>query len=181
MKKMIWVFLLAFGLILSWTVGIAGDFYVVPVKGQYKSWDTKIAGATRFKLILDGEAVLDRETGLVWEKETPNAKRGWQYAIEYCYMLNKGGRKGWRVPTIEELASLVDPGKTYPSLPDGHPFTCPDPDYLEENYWSSTTYEGEPDKKWVVFFANGYITNYTKTGNAYCVRCVRGGYGYNAR
>ena len=65
MQRMLLVCLLVFGLFVGWAVLIGADFYVVPVKGQVTSWDKKISGATRFTLVLDGDAVLDRETGLV--------------------------------------------------------------------------------------------------------------------
>ena len=34
-----------------------------------------------------------------------------------------GGTKGWRLPSVAELASLVDPANSNPALPTGHPFS----------------------------------------------------------
>jgi len=94
---------------------VGADFYVIPTKGQVTSWDKKIPGATRFQLVLDGAAVLDKETGLVWEKSPDTeslARKPWKSttettADEYCYKREIAGRKGWRLPTVEELASTA--------------------------------------------------------------------------
>jgi len=91
-------------------------------------WSQRLPVSERFKLVLDTgilmpqyPAVLDKETGLVWERDTNNTMGDWYDACDYCYNLALGGRKGWRLPTVEELSSLVDPLKSNPSLPDGHP------------------------------------------------------------
>ena len=55
-------------------------------------------------------AVLDRETGLVWELNTDvNVTHTWDGAVMHCYGATIGGRKGWRLPTISELMTLVEP------------------------------------------------------------------------
>src|SRR6202000_3466365 len=45
-------------------------------------------------------------------------------ALNKCLTLIKGGRAGWRLPTLPELGTLFDPsvGSPGPELPDGHPF-----------------------------------------------------------
>ena len=64
MKRMVLICILACVLMLSLSNVCADGFYVIPVRAQVKSWDQKIPGATRFKLVLDDAAVLDKETGL---------------------------------------------------------------------------------------------------------------------
>lgn len=180
MKRMSIGLLLAVMIVFCWTMGIAGDFYVVPVKKQ-QSWDRKITGSARFRLVLDNEAVLDRETGLVWQRATDNDKKKWtdteeDDACAHCYKLEVGGRKGWRLPTIEELATLVDTSNLDPALPTGHLFTNVKTGY----YWSSSTYASYPDDAWYVSFYSGFV-NYSAKTNSYYVRCVRSGHGYDAR
>ena len=176
MKRILWICLLVFGLILGWTLVYAGDFYVIPVKGKFTSWDKKISGSTRFKLVLDGNAALDRETGLVWEKSPDSTTRSWTSACSYCYQREVSNRKGWRLPTVEELASLVDNDNSNPALPTGHPFTN-----VQSYYWSSTTSAGLTSWAYRVLFGDGHVGTYSKSAAATIyVWCVRGGYGHDA-
>jgi len=130
----------------------------------------------RFHLVMNNEAVLDRGTGLVWQRDTENQFINWYQACAYCYTLVRGNRKGWRLPTVEELSTLVDPGQTNPSLPPGHPFT----NVKSSGYWSSTTNASYTDGAWFVYFRYGYVDYNFKANDNY-VRCVRGGHGYDAR
>jgi hypothetical protein len=45
-----------------------------------------------------------------------------------------GGNLQWRLPSINELETLVDCSRHNPALPDGNPFT-----HVRDGYWSSTT------------------------------------------
>ncbi|MFY9269268.1 MAG: DUF1566 domain-containing protein [Candidatus Manganitrophaceae bacterium] len=139
-------------------------------------WSKKLPAAKRFKLVLDGEAVLDKETGLVWER-SPNTVKNWGDAIVHCRQKAIGGRKGWRLPTIEELASLVDPTRSSPALPSGHPFILPTP---TGEYWSSTmapsAFNGFPSQGWVLILGSGNV-NTDHKANGMNVWSVRGGQG----
>jgi len=84
-----------------------------------------------------GAAVLDKETGLVWERSPSTGWQNWNSAQAYCNVSAVGGRKGWRLPTLQELASLVDPTQFNPALPLNHPFQDVTPLF----YWSATTYD----------------------------------------
>ena len=95
------------------------------------TWHQILPSAERFELVMGYNAggvmlypaVLDKETGLVWQRDTDNTPKTWFEAWVYCYQLTLGARKGWRLPTIEELSTLVDPSQSNPALPLGHPFT----------------------------------------------------------
>ena len=78
------------------------------VEAAQPEWSTKIAGAGRFKLVLGGAVTLDKETNLVWEQSPDTNGHTWVEAHTFCNNRAVGGRKGWRLPTIQELASLVD-------------------------------------------------------------------------
>ncbi len=145
------------------------------------TWHQILPAAERFKLVMNNEAVLDRETGLVWEKspywtgDPETTQMIWEYACTHCYIREVGGRKGWRLPTIEELASLVDTSQSDPALPAGHPFTN-----VQSNvYWSSTTYANFVSFARSVQFINGVVGSNPKTAERF-VWCVRGGYGHDA-
>jgi len=70
----------------------------------------------------DDDVVLDKETGLVWERSPATDRKSLGGAIVYSTTRVVSHRKGWRLPAIEELLSLVDPGASNPTLPPGHPF-----------------------------------------------------------
>ena len=170
MKRASWVCLLAFGLILSFSMVDARSSDVVPVKGQSTTWDKKISGATRFKLVLDGQAVLDRETGLVWERSPDTTTFTWNSARNQCYNKVVGDRMGWRLPQIVELASLVDNAQSDPALPPGHPFT----NVQSDVYWSSTI-DWARDA-WGADYDTRIVKLYD-CYTSYYVWCVRGGCG----
>ncbi len=128
----------------------------------------------RFQLVLNGAGVLDKETGLVWEQSpSTSLAPSWASAIDTCLSMSVGGRKGWRLPTIEELSSLVDPIRENPSLPAGHPFTI-----VLSYYFSATTRDDDATLVRGVRFDGGYVGSSSKAAAAF-VWCVRGGQGYD--
>jgi hypothetical protein len=147
-----------------------GPYYATP------SWDQTLPSSTRFIVLSNfaNAAVLDRETGLVWERAPSTSFFDWFTASNHCVQLNLGGRKGWRLPTIQDLASLIDPTQSNPSLPSGHPFTFQLP-----YYWSATTGASLPSVAWLVDFRNGNAFADGKSGGNLVFRawCVRGGTG----
>ena len=136
------------------------------------TWSQIIPGSERFELVMGGDAVLDKETGLVWTKNAKMAQetRTWQDAINYCRDVNIGSRIGWRLPTMEELSSLVDRSQNNPALPDGHSFD----NVQSATYWSSTTYEGDSGDAWHVDMEYSHVY-YTVKSYLYNVWPVRGG------
>ena len=134
------------------------------------SWHQILPAAERFELVMNNEAVLDRETGMVWERDTDATKYDWFMAQEHCYKATIGGRGGWRLPTIEELKTLDDPTQSNPALPNGHPFTR----VQLSSYWSSTTQADFADGAWLFSFASGNAGYYYKS-YSYYVRAVRSG------
>jgi hypothetical protein len=81
-----------------------------------------------------------------------------------------GGTKGWRLPSVVALASLVDPTQSNPALPTGHPFS-----YFQSTfYWSATTLAVDLPAAWVVSFLNGVVGNGINKNNPGLAWCVRG-------
>src|SRR6266404_7333237 len=99
-----------------------GPYYALP------AWDQQIPSAQRFTVLSDwgDAAVLDRETGLVWETEPSSSLLfSWYDAFVTfggCRQRITGNRRGWRLPSVEELSSLIDPTQKFPALPKGNPF-----------------------------------------------------------
>jgi hypothetical protein len=139
--------------------------------------------SSRFKCVLDGEAVLDKETGLVWERTLRDYRDPWSQARYWCNNLSLGGRQGWRLPTVNEMASILD--WSVHGLPNGHPFTVQTTQ--SAYWWTSTTVD-----RW--YMADGSIDDYShwayaipvfgsvvstrpkRLDDAY-IWCVRGGMG----
>jgi len=115
------------------------------------------------------DLVCDKETKLVWTRDANprGIDRPWSDAISYTRQPNVGNplgarfgaRMGWRLPTISEIQTLVDPSKcsptgdlpltdgVNPALPTGHPFLnvqATEDDgstSITRKYWTATTSE----------------------------------------
>jgi len=111
-----------------------GPYYAWP------AWDQTLPSNVRFIVLsnMNNAAVLDRETGLVWERSPVAAGFIWSSAVSTCVARRTGNRFGWRLPTVNELASLFDPSATnVPFLPSGHPFNGLPTD-SSTNFWTVT-------------------------------------------
>ncbi len=80
-----------------------------------------------------------------------------------------GGYSDWRLPTLKELATLVDYSRFDPSIDYGV-----FPSTVSAGYWSSTTIESSTSSAWLVDFYGGNDDN-DGTLSSYYVRAVRGG------
>jgi hypothetical protein len=136
--------------------------------------------SSRFKCVFEDQGVLDLETGLVWERSAGTSEVAWASAESTCLGSFTSGRAGWRLPTAEELQSLIDTNASGPPfLPEGHPFLSASPD---SGYWTATTVSTDASLARVV-----YLDLSTGSGpklsadpgdwNRYW--CVRGGQGFN--
>ncbi|OYY95774.1 MAG: hypothetical protein B7Y41_00305 [Hydrogenophilales bacterium 28-61-23] len=105
----------------------------------------------RFEMLPAG--VLDRLTGLLWRHSANLTAQPvvWRAALVAVAELDReGAGSAWRLPTINELESLVDCAKYSPALPSGHPFAN-----VQDIYWSSTTSLFEPDWAWALYLDKG--------------------------
>jgi len=78
-------------------------------KNPMKSW-TKIDDENqRFQKLSNfhNQAVLDRETGLIWASVIDNVTTNYADGAKQCLLKQVDGHLGWRLPTIEELASVI--------------------------------------------------------------------------
>jgi hypothetical protein len=156
-----------------------GPYYAVP------AWDQKLPASTRFVAVLSEEfctpaceqiatAVLDRETGLVWERIPSTSALIFAQATIVCAAKVRGGRAGWRLPDFDEAASLIDPTVTTGlRLPPGHPFI----NIAARGYWTRTVSPIGTKLRLLVNFDHDLGAIFTPADEAFHrpVWCVRGG------
>ena len=117
--------------------------------------------------------VIDSQTKLEWQDNVTNSKK-WHDTLTYCQELNLNGR-GWRLPNINELKSLIVDTQFAPSIDSKFEYT------QNNSYWSSTRKKISPSTSWSeiwgVNFNSGnttYLTlNRSYTSNSGSIRCVR--------
>jgi hypothetical protein len=138
---------------------------------QLESWDKKIDRPARFVMLnaFNGDAVLDRETQLVWVHAPRDQLRTYSGAFNSCYATEIGGRLGWRLPTMPEVTSLLDRTQSFPPLPPGHPF---DVSALTHDVWTASTVQGTDEAYTQDVTNDGFLGSFAKTGlrNYWCVR-----------
>jgi hypothetical protein len=154
---------------MLWPVRGAG-FDVIPRTGQALCYDSSgkviaCAGSAqdgefrhgaawpdpRFEILQTG--VLDRLTRLLWRYSANLTAQPvvWREALAAVAALNHAGTENfWRLPTINELESLVDCATHSPALPSSHPFVD-----VQDIYWSSTTSLFERDWAWALYLEKG--------------------------
>lgn len=131
--------------------------------------------------------VIDRVTGLVWQRELPARYEGCSGVFEargdqctldeakrYCSRLQIGGRS-WRLPSMLELASLIDMHVEKSPMIDREAFPG---EWSATDYWSSSTVrrlgqrpELHPTSSWD--FLTG-VTSPAPSMKGLSVRCVSG-------
>ena len=108
--------------------------------------------------------------GFEWQEATAPGKYSWSEAIEYCASLSLLGR-GWRLPKIAELFSLVElgePSHTSPTI-NVEAFS----DTLGEGYWSSSSSGDSGQAAWIVNFSDGASRAIGIDAQPQRVRCIR--------
>ena len=164
-----WLFLAGYGSTEA-SAGEQGKPADLP--GVTKNRDNPLPASQRFVILpaFTNDAVLDKTTSLVWEKSPQTTSARWSVARRTCVEKRVGGQIGWRLPSLEELASLVDYSVAPPSLalPPGHPFLS----VQSAVYWSSTRPGEDPKGSWGVHFGLGggaTFINWAHSVQAWCV------------
>jgi hypothetical protein len=138
-----------------------------------KNWQEAHPSAERFLILSEfhDEAVLDKDTSLIWEIAPQTTSVTWNEARVTCAKRVTGGQRGWRLPAPAEMRSLVGPAvdSPIPNIPPGHPFLNIQP----TSYWTVVSEANQPSyAKYVdAFLGNvlSFLQIYT-----YPVWCVRG-------
>lgn len=140
---------------------------------------------------------IDSANRLIWSSRTTTNKN-WSAAVSYCEDdLNEGGYSDWRLPTIDELRTLV---VNCPGTQADGACAISDPDRLSETdrviedcsceevsgnstyyskfgndtqLWSSSDFAESDGYAWRIYFNTANVNVNVKNSNSYPVRCVR--------
>jgi hypothetical protein len=130
---------------------------------------------TAERFVLKGDEAIDKRTALTWAR--CSVGQSWsgnscvgtaitmthEAALSYAQPL-----VGWRVPTVKELASLVDKGCNAPAV-DTEAFPQSS---VVNAFWTSSPYVGNSVNAWAVGFMAGEVF-FSARANRYPVRLVR--------
>ncbi len=105
------------------------------------------------RFTVHGPQVHDHLTDLVWFNPAmlQIPATDWEQALNQAIQAGSPDQN-WRLPSINELESLVDCSASSPALPRDHPFSG-----LEDVYWSSTTSCFEPDWAYALYLNKGAV------------------------
>lgn len=141
-------------------------------------------------------AVMDNDTGLMWERKGSPNPMNHQDAIKYCEDLSLGGYSDWRLPSISELKTLIlgcQSGTEACKLGDrgyrSEACYCKAANqgpgeygyYWQKGiwqakgiwFWSSSVVLNVPENAWYVPFEAGTINSRYRSSGCYA-RCARG-------
>jgi len=126
-----------------------------------------------------GSVVIDTKLRLEWQDNyaVKEIKMRWKEAKRYCQNLTMSGHRDWRLPSYDELLSIVDYKRYDPAIMPG--FKNAASDY----YWSNSFFTGlsgiggdgifPETKSLIVDFGSGYTAFGSREYEEYYVRCVR--------
>jgi Protein of unknown function (DUF1566) len=168
--------------------GLLGVFFSSGNVGRafQSTWVRCVRGPARSATLLDhytigNGTVTDNFTHLTWQRLVDLNAYAWLAAQNYCANLTLAGG-GWRVPSIKELATLVDLEVPYPGplgvepAIDTHAF----PNTPATQFWSSSPLVGQTESAWYVdfyiddtWYGGGIELDNEDAATPDRVRCVR--------
>ncbi len=115
----------------------------------------------------DTDTVTDNGTGLTWERNPSTTEYSAADADTHCAGLSLGAFGDWRVPSRNELLSIVDTTASNPAI-DTASFGFPS----GANYFWSASTDANSLRPWFVAFSEGGVP-YSDPISMAAVRCVR--------
>ena len=112
--------------------------------------------------------VIDKKNSIYWQDDLSSKKSSedWDDAVEYCNKLVLNNIDKWRLPTFDELLSIVDYTHVNPAI-------NPVFEYINEGtYWTSMDFSATTSRAWTIDFRTGKTYYSYKTTN-HSVRCVK--------
>ena len=116
-----------------------------------------------------GSVVKDTKLGLMWQdnREAKTTEKSWKDAKRYCRNLSLAGYSDWRLPSYNELLTIVDYDRYKPAIMPSFK------NVASKDYWSASEDVSSAKYAWEVYFDIGNSYSYSES-NEYFVRCVRG-------
>jgi uncharacterized protein DUF1566 len=125
----------------------------------------------------------DTCTGLMWQDNPLDINNNgqlddhdflsWQEAVDYCQNLVFAGFDDWRLPSAEEIQSIVRSGKA-DWVPSFSPGSWPsEPILAGGSFWSSNEAEFDNQQAWLMDFGSNLFSTLSKQWRGW-VRAVRG-------
>jgi len=150
------------------TLSITNVKTMLQTKGFHDSrWNKSGAGSLHQYVNLT-KVVLDKATGLMWQLSGTNAIIKYDQAKEYIIALNNqrfADYDDWRLPTLEEAISLMEPKKNASDL-------CISQVFDRMQLWIWTADRSIAGKVWIVNFSSCLCDDFEVIDHAY-VRAVR--------
>jgi len=112
--------------------------------------------------------VLDKKNAIYWQDDLASQENSqdWDDAVEYCHKLVLNSMNNWRLPTFNELLSIVDYSRVDPAI-------NPVFEYVnEDTYWTSVDFSATSSRAWTIDFRTGKSYYSYKTTN-HTIRCVK--------
>jgi hypothetical protein len=164
--------LTAFEASLAWFIYFE-DGSILPLDTSVQYWIRCVRGGPYWpldpsegQLQDNGGWMLDLSTGLIWQRTDGGKFRSRTKAMEYCSNLVLDGITDWRLPSIEELRTIINYQTSDPAL-NTEVFN------LQNGwYWSKTKHAANSALTWRLLNTTGAVVSYDSTlaGPAVCVR-----------
>ena len=106
---------------------------------------------------------IDPTTGLMWQVTPTGGEMNWKDAKSHGESLRFAGFSDWRLPTIDELKSLIRENSFPLELSGAVDF-----------YWSSSAVADLDGSAWYVYFNSGFVHD-SPVYYSLHARCVRSG------
>ncbi|MBL8917834.1 MAG: DUF1566 domain-containing protein [Myxococcaceae bacterium] len=139
-----------------------------PVNG-WRAQDGDFQPNTHPLLPRANDEVFDEASGLTWQARDDGVERPQAEAQAHCEGLaTENAPAGtWRLPSVVELATLINFGRANPAIDQAFPDTS------RANYWTATPVANANTMHWSVRFGVGEVMPMMST-NGGPARCVRG-------
>jgi hypothetical protein len=154
-------------------IAVSCLLFTAPMQAACDSAQTTRTPTSRY--VIKGSEVYDKKTDLTWQRcsigqrwEDDTGCVGVIEQMTWDQAVTKGSEK-WRLPTKDELATLISPTCKNPAINEE---SFPDMDLGKLWYWSGTP-SGEY-LAWLANFADGQFANYDRSDLG-AVRLVRSG------